>query len=111
MMGLTLPVFNDKGTKNILNLLVGFNLSPATDKLVHGTMVANIVFQSINKLLISLHSIDVCNQGLMTNKDLSTCRTIINGRGVSIYGISSHRLLMPMHIESWKSGLEMLPER
>jgi len=46
IVGLTLPVINDKGMeKNALNLLAGFTLSSINDKCVHGTSMVDIVFQ------------------------------------------------------------------
>jgi hypothetical protein len=70
----------------------------------------NVVLKSFDKLLLSLHTIDVYNEGFSANKDLDAGLTPVNGRGVGIYCICCDAFMAMLHIESQKKRLVMLLE-
>jgi hypothetical protein len=101
LVSFNLPTANEKGTKDILDLLADFNLGSVTDQFGRSTMLMDVVFKSVNKLLVRLHAINISEEGLSTNKDLSTGGSIINSWNISIDSISGHRFITAMHIECW----------
>ena len=105
----TLPVFNAVGTENIMDLLGDFTLSSITDQLVHSTTLPNLVFQGVDELTVSLHAIDICNQRLGANKELSTLRSVVNGSNIRKDSICSNRFVSTSDISSRESGFKMLP--
>jgi hypothetical protein len=62
------------------------------------------------KLLLSLRTIDVCNQGFSADKDLGTGPTPVNVRSVGIDCISCDAFIATLPIESPKRRLVMLLE-
>jgi hypothetical protein len=73
-------------------------------------MLANVVLKSVDKWLLSLHTVDVCNQGFIADKDLGTGLTPINVRNVGINCIFCDAFIATLHIESRKRRLVMLLE-
>jgi hypothetical protein len=59
-------------------------------------------------VLLSLHTIDLCNQGFHVNKDLGTGLTPVKVGRVGIDCISCDAFIAMFHIESRKRRLVML---
>ena len=70
VLGLGLPIANDKATENFLDLVTDLDFGTVTDEHVHGTIAPNFVFKDIDELSISLHRIEADVLGVTTNKDL-----------------------------------------
>src|SRR5687767_9791729 len=74
----TLPVIDDVVLKDVLHILDNFNLSPITDQLGHGTSSLDVILENMDKLLISLHGINITHHGLGTNKELCCSDSTVN---------------------------------
>ena len=59
-----LPIVDDKVPEDVLNTTRGFTLSIIGDQLVHSSSVTYDVFESVDELSLTLHSIDIDNAGL-----------------------------------------------
>ena len=105
-MGLGLPIINAKMTKDILNLGRDLGLGRIADKTVHGSPATDDITEGAGKLTISFHSIDITELGMETSKELCTSGTIVNGRSVTIDGISSDRFIMAANVESRERSTE-----
>jgi hypothetical protein len=94
-------------------LLDGLGIHPTRQQtklvIVWILKVANVVLESVDKLLLSLHTIDVCNQGFSA-KDLGAGLTPVNVRSVGIDCIPCDAFIVTLHIESRKWRLVMLLE-
>jgi len=53
-----------------LYLIADFDLSMVTDQFGWSSPFPNLIFQHVDKLLVGLHQVYICYQGLSTNKDL-----------------------------------------
>ena len=76
------------------------HLGSVTDKLIGSSPFADVVFQGIHKLFISLDAIYISDMRFASNKDDSSSRTIINSRGVGINNVTGNRLTTAMDVES-----------
>ena len=68
---LTLPIINAQCLKDVMCSFADLNLCSITDELVHCTSLADVILQHVDKLLVCLHAIGICNQGVTSDKDLS----------------------------------------
>ena len=75
-------------------------LCPVTEKPRHGTTLTNAVFKGVDKLLLGLHTIDIGNKSLGTDKNLGTSFSSINSRSVGKDGISSYGFVATLHVKS-----------
>ena len=71
-------------------------------------MEAYSVLKCIDKLAVSFHTIDLRYIGLGAKEELCACRTIINGRGVSINCVCGDRFIATVNIQGWV-GRAVLP--
>jgi len=93
----TLPAPYKKGTEDILKLFTDFNLGAVTDKFIGCTMLMDIIFKGVDKLLVSFNAVDVTNHGITTNKELGNSNTTVNSR---IHSICCHRFIAVVHINA-----------
>jgi hypothetical protein len=56
---LTLPIFDDKGTKDVKDILADFDLGTVTNELVHGTTRTDDVLEGGWEFTGGFHPIDV----------------------------------------------------
>jgi hypothetical protein len=68
MVGLTLPLINVIGTRNVGDFLADFGLGAVADKFICGASMTNIVFESVNKFLVGFHRINIGNKRLASNE-------------------------------------------
>jgi hypothetical protein len=68
VVGLTLPLINVIGTANVGNFLADFGLGAVAEKFIHGASMTNIVFESVNKLLVCFHGINIGNKQSASNE-------------------------------------------
>ena len=101
LVGLALPVADAKGMQNVLNLVANLNLCTVTDQLVHDSLFTDVIFESVDKLLVCLHPIDISYQGLCTNKELGGSSTRVNSGSIRENRISSDWFVMMMNINPY----------
>jgi len=94
----TLPVTNDQSAQNVENFVADLHLSAVTDELVGSTSLTDVVFKGVNKLAVSLDAIDISNLSVITNKQNSGSRSIVNGRNISVDNVTCNGLLAPENI-------------
>jgi len=68
LVGLALPTLNKECTENVLNALANLNLGFITDEPVRSSPIADIVLESVDKIAVMLHPIDIANGGDAPNK-------------------------------------------
>jgi hypothetical protein len=59
LIRLTLPAGDTQGTKDVLYFITNDNLSTVTNELMRSSMISNIVFQGVEKLLNRFDAIDI----------------------------------------------------
>ena len=64
MVGLRFILRDEKRSQNIINLLGNFILASISDESGAGTALADVVRQSVDKLLVVLDTIDITNQSV-----------------------------------------------
>jgi hypothetical protein len=99
LMGFTLPIGNVEGMKDVLNLLTDFNLGTVRNELSRSTTASNVILQSIDKLLVSLHAFNITNKGLGTDEKLHIRVTTVNGWSIGVNSIGSNGLIAAMDID------------
>ena len=62
----------------------------------------DVVFDSVDKLFLYLHPVDVGDKRIGANKDLSAGLTTINSRGVRIDGICGDKFITSFQVKSWR---------
>jgi hypothetical protein len=98
-LGFTLPIGDAEGTKDVLNLLTDFDLSTVGNELGGSATTANVILQSIDELLVSLHAFNITNKGLRTDEKLRIGVATVNGWSVRINSIGSDGLVASMDVE------------
>jgi hypothetical protein len=61
---------------------------------------ADVVFESIGKLLLSFHTMHITHEGGASTKELSHGRAVIDGRSIGIYGICGDIFISTWRVES-----------
>jgi hypothetical protein len=79
LVWLTLPNVDAVGAKDVDNLTANFSLSAVADEFVRSSPLTDLVFKRVDKLFISLHTVDVGKESVVTNNKMS--------RGVSAYTV------------------------
>jgi hypothetical protein len=78
-MRYTLPIV-DAGCAQIICHLVAYkSLTTVTEKFMGSTMLANVVLQHVQKLMVMFNAIYICDLCGSTNNDGSSRRPIIDG--------------------------------
>ena len=75
------------------------------DKTVHGSPATDDITEGCGKT-IRFHPVDITKLHMETSKELCTSGTIVNGRSVTIDGISSDRFIMAANVESRERSTE-----
>jgi hypothetical protein len=72
-----------------------------TEEAARGTAAADIVFESVRKLFLSLHAMHIDDEGGGTTKELCHGGTVVNGRCVRENGVSGDVFVTPGCVNSW----------
>ena len=99
LVGFTLPRGDPVGPEDVLYPVADLNLSPVAHQFIHSTMRTNGVFKCIDELAVCFHTIDLCYIGLGAKEELRACRTIVNGRGVSVDCVGGDGFIAMVHIQ------------
>jgi len=78
IMWLPLPIIDTVSTQDFFDLVADLHLGAVTDELSLGSPCPDLVFQSIDELLIGFNGINISDKGFDTNKDLSDGGTRVN---------------------------------
>jgi hypothetical protein len=106
MIGFTLPLRDNQYTKNILDAITGLCTSTIANKFIHISPFADVIFKSVNKLLISFHTVDICNQRGPSDENLGSFNTTINRRGIAEDSISGNRFIPMSNIACRKGDFQ-----
>jgi hypothetical protein len=98
LMRFTLPIINSEGTKDIGNLMTDYGLATVTNELQWGTMLDDVVFQSVDKLFVCLYAVDISDLSASANKDNRCSGTIMNGWDIRVDNITGNILLTAKYI-------------
>ena len=98
LVGFTLPCPYEEGTEDVQDLVADLHLGPVTDKLVGSSPFPNVVLQSVDKLLICLDTIDICDQRVSAHEEYSRSGTIINSWYISVDEVTCHGFIASMDI-------------
>jgi hypothetical protein len=79
LVGFTLPIGDAEGMKDVFNLLTDFDLSTVRNEHSRGATALNVILQSIDKLLVSLHAFNITKKGFGTDEKLRIHVTTVNG--------------------------------
>ena len=82
IMQFTLPIVDAVSMQDFFDLVADFYLGTVADELSWGSPCPNLVFQSIDELLINFNGINISDQGFGTNEDLSNGGTRVNSWGI-----------------------------
>ena len=107
MIGLGTVFTNQECTKNILDLAGNEGCTTITDQSFHNTTCAYVILKGVDELLGRLDAINVSNQGITTNKDLSNLATMVNSRGVREDGVSGDGFMSSWEVKDRVPGLEV----
>ena len=102
-------------TEHVENTLGDFSGGTVTDKLVHGTTFADDFQKGIDKLTITLDTIDIDDHGFSTNEDLCILYTTgVDSGSVRVDSVGGDGFMTAKHVTSGKGrtiGLEHVGTR
>jgi hypothetical protein len=75
--GLTVPVRDNQSTKNILDAITALRTSTIANKLVRISPFVDVIFNSVNTLLIRFDTVDVRNQRGPSDEKLYSLNTTL----------------------------------
>ena len=99
LMGFTLPGTNVEGAKDVEDPFAGLRLGLVRDESVGSTTVMNDIFKGINKLLLSLHAINISGHGSGANKELSSRLPTKDGWGIREDSVRGEVFIAAVDIE------------
>jgi hypothetical protein len=93
-MRLILPLINDKGTENVLDLpTTDFGFDPITNELIHSSPLPDVILKGVDKFFVSFDAASVSNQRVSPNKELCCHGSIVDNRSVRKDRVSGNGLL------------------
>ena len=104
----TLPITDEKGTKNVLDPCNDLHLRVIGNEPRGGTAIPYDVLKGVGKLFLSFHTDNVNDLGVKTNEDLKTSFTTINGRGIYKTSVGGKGFIALKDIGPWKWRFELL---
>jgi hypothetical protein len=110
LMWFTLPLADVQRSQNAKNSRTDFDLCAVAKKTRHCTTFTDVVFKSVDELLLAFHATDVRCKGFSTDKNLGAGFTTIDGRRVGENGVGCNGFITALHIESRKRRLATLLE-
>ena len=88
-------------SEDIFWFVRNFYLCIVTDKLTHSSTKSDVIFEGADKLLRRLHGVDIRDQGIFANKDLSHHDTRVDGWGIREYGICGYSFICSGIMETY----------
>ena len=110
LVGFTLPVSNGTVAKDVLDLVADLNLSPVADEHGGGTTTTDLIQESVDELLVRLHSVGINNKGLGAHKELGCRGSVVNSTGVGIDGVGGNGFVASGNVGCRERGLESLAQ-
>ena len=110
VVGFTVPVTNDVGTKNVQDTTMSFHLGTIADKFRWGFPVPDKVFKCCNKFTISLHTVYVADSGVEATIKVGLCSTIVDSRCVRVDSVSCNGFLATCDVKCRELCLKMPSE-
>ena len=102
LIRLALPTSDAIVAKDIDNFVADFDLRTVADELGWGSPFTDDVFESVDELLVGLHSVDIGERGLSSDKDLSASVSTVYRRCIGINCVGRYRFVTSMNIEGWE---------
>jgi hypothetical protein len=95
---LTLPVCNDEGPQNILDLFANFHGGTITDEFVHGSPLSDDILEGGYKFLGCFHRVYVDDKGFPADEYLGVFVTS-DGQYCGVYGVGGDCFLASINVE------------
>jgi hypothetical protein len=98
---LTLPTLNDQGTKNVLDTVTDLNRRTVTDEFVHGSLMADFIFESVDECVGRMHIVESREESTAPNEELQTGDTA-DSDNVATNGIGSNSFMTLVNVTGGK---------
>ena len=104
LIRLALPTSDAIVAKDVNDLVADFDLRTIADELGWSSPFTDDVFESVDELLVGLHSVDIGERRFSSDEYLSASVSTVYRRCIGINCVGRYRFVTSMNIESWKCG-------
>ena len=105
---LRFPIIIEEGTQDVLYPIDCLGLSTIRDELFHSSSFSYVILQGDDKLLVSFHSIDICNKSFGAYKILCASIAIVHSWDVMPHSVCSDWFRLYFEIKCRKRRVTIL---